>query len=87
MFATQVLRLFFLLQSHSENPIMPHEEKQSLHTHDQEEMSAVKEEIKEGRSIVFIPLQFSQSNQIIPGTISCCRNSVTLFKCNHRKLC
>uniref|UniRef100_A0A4W6CQM4 CCDC144C-like coiled-coil domain-containing protein n=1 Tax=Lates calcarifer TaxID=8187 RepID=A0A4W6CQM4_LATCA len=34
-------------ESHSENANMPHEEKQSLHTQDQEEMSTVEEEIRE----------------------------------------
>lgn len=33
---------------------MPHEEEQSLHTQDQDEMSATKEEIKESRCILFI---------------------------------
>ncbi|XP_044049238.1 ankyrin repeat domain-containing protein 26 isoform X13 [Siniperca chuatsi] len=37
----------------SENPNMPHEEKQSLHTQDQEEMSTVEEEIKE--NLFYIP--------------------------------
>ncbi|XP_039988810.1 ankyrin repeat domain-containing protein 26 isoform X2 [Xiphias gladius] len=39
-------------ESHSENPSMPHEEKQSLHTQDQEEMSTV-EEIKD--NLFYIP--------------------------------
>lgn len=37
---------------------MPHEEKQSLHTQEQEEMSTAEEEIKESRSILFIPFSF-----------------------------
>lgn len=49
---------FSLLKSHSENANMPHEEKQSLHTQDQEEMSTVEEEIRESRSIVFIAFLF-----------------------------
>ncbi|XP_076588911.1 ankyrin repeat domain-containing protein 26 isoform X2 [Chaetodon auriga] len=40
-------------ESHSENPNMPHEEKQSLHTQDQEEVSPVQEEIKE--NLFYIP--------------------------------
>ncbi|XP_056243406.1 uncharacterized protein si:ch211-272n13.3 isoform X2 [Seriola aureovittata] len=40
-------------ESHSENPNMPHEEKQSLQTQDQEEMSPIEEEIKE--NLFYIP--------------------------------
>ncbi|KAM9352318.1 ankyrin repeat domain-containing protein 26 [Symphorus nematophorus] len=40
-------------ESHSENPNMPHEDKQSLHTQDQEEMSTVEEEVKE--NLFYIP--------------------------------
>ncbi|XP_050929149.1 ankyrin repeat domain-containing protein 26 isoform X2 [Lates calcarifer] len=40
-------------ESHSENANMPHEEKQSLHTQDQEEMSTVEEEIRE--NLFYIP--------------------------------
>ncbi|XP_031138641.1 ankyrin repeat domain-containing protein 26 isoform X14 [Sander lucioperca] len=40
-------------ESHSENLNMPHKEKQSLHTQDQEELSTVEEEIKE--NLLYIP--------------------------------
>ncbi|XP_049929235.1 ankyrin repeat domain-containing protein 26 isoform X6 [Epinephelus moara] len=40
-------------ESHSENPNMPHEEKQSLHTQDQEDQSTVKEETKD--NLLYIP--------------------------------
>ncbi|XP_032379301.1 ankyrin repeat domain-containing protein 26 isoform X5 [Etheostoma spectabile] len=40
-------------ESHSENLNMTHEEKQSLHTQDQEEMATVEEEIKE--NLFYIP--------------------------------
>ncbi|GLD64904.1 ankyrin repeat domain-containing protein 26-like isoform X1, partial [Lates japonicus] len=40
-------------ESLSENANMPHEEKQSLHTQDQEEMSTVEEEIRE--NLFYIP--------------------------------
>lgn len=54
---TNCHRLIFSFKSHSENPSMPHEEKQSLHTQDQEEMSTV-EEIKDSRFILFIAFLF-----------------------------
>ncbi|XP_049430274.1 ankyrin repeat domain-containing protein 26 isoform X10 [Epinephelus fuscoguttatus] len=40
-------------ESHSENSNMPHEEKQSLHTQDQEDQSTVKEETKD--NLLYIP--------------------------------
>ncbi|KAL7402451.1 hypothetical protein ABVT39_015130 [Epinephelus coioides] len=40
-------------ESHSENPNMPQEEKQSLHTQDQEDQSTVKEETKD--DLLYIP--------------------------------
>ncbi|XP_035521285.1 ankyrin repeat domain-containing protein 26 isoform X5 [Morone saxatilis] len=39
-------------ESHSENPNIPHEEKQSLHTQDQEETTKVQEELKD---LFYIP--------------------------------
>ncbi|XP_071349150.1 ankyrin repeat domain-containing protein 26 isoform X2 [Trachinotus anak] len=40
-------------ESHSENPSVPHEEKQSLHSQDQEELSTVEDDIKE--NLFYIP--------------------------------
>lgn len=47
--------IFFSFQSHSENPTMMHEEKETLECPNQGEMSPIEEEIKESKSVVVIP--------------------------------
>lgn len=57
-------KIDFLFQSHSENLNMPHKEKQSLHTQDQEELSTVEEEIKESKSYFIYSFSFFRPKQL-----------------------
>lgn len=58
IFMASLFFFFYTFQSHSENPDMPLEEKQSLHTQDQEEMPTVEEGKKESKSVLFIYVFF-----------------------------
>lgn len=55
-------KLIFSFQSHSDNPNVPGEEKQSLHTQNEGEMSTVEEGSKESRSFPFFVFSFKAIN-------------------------
>lgn len=86
MFAVQISQIyffFFIFQSHSENANMQHEEKQTSHTQDQEEMSTVEKEIKESRLICFF---FSRPIKSFQAPFHAAE-TMTLFNHKQRKLC